>query len=76
MEVSLILDERILKTTSVSAENGAYKFTGVLPNSYTVSISEDGKCWEEPVKKVSVSEDVKNIVFKQIGHIISVSSTR
>ena len=46
-----MLDERILKKTLVSAENGAYKFTGVLPNTYTLSISDDGKCWKEPVKK-------------------------
>ena len=71
-----MLDERILKKTLVSAENGAYKFTGVLPNTYTLSISDDGKCWKEPVKKVSVSEDVKNVDFQQVGHFISVSSTR
>jgi len=76
LEVSLMLDERILKKTLVSAENGAYKFTGVLPNTYTLSISDDGKCWKEPVKKVSVSEDVKNVDFQQVGHFISVSSTR
>ena len=46
-----MLDERILKKTLVSAENGDYKFTGVLPNTYTLSISDDGKCWKEPVKK-------------------------
>ena len=76
LEISLILDGRILQKTPVSAKKGAYKFTGVLPNTYTLSISEDGKCWEEPVKRVPVSEDVKDVVFKQVGHLISVNSPR
>ena len=76
LEISLILDGRILQKSPVSAKNGNYKFSGVLPNTYTLSISDDGKCWEEPVKKISVSENVKDIIFKQIGHFISVTSTQ
>jgi len=56
--------------------SGYFKFSNVLPATYTISISEDGKCWEEPVKKISVSENVKDIIFKQIGHFISVTSTQ
>ena len=55
---------------------GQFKFSNVLPATYTLAISEDGKCWEEPVKKIAVSKNVKDILFKQIGHYITLDSTR
>ena len=61
-----MLDERILKKTLVSAENGAYKFTGVLPNTYTLSISDDGKCWKEPVKKGVLHQIKQPILISRI----------
>ena len=61
-----MLDERILKKTLVSAENGDYKFTGVLPNTYTLSISDDGKCWKEPVKKGVLHQIKQPILIPRI----------
>jgi hypothetical protein len=46
---------------------------GVLPGTYTISLADgDRRCWEEVVKKISVSEDVKNINFKQTGYNVQV----
>ena len=55
---------------------GQFKFSNVLPATYVLTISEDGKCWDEPVKKISVSKNVKDIVFTQIGHYVTLDSTR
>ena len=75
LEVSLILEGTTIQTLAIDPK-GTFKFSGVLPATYTLSITDDGKCWEEPVKKVSVSKDVRDIVFKQIGRYITVDSLR
>ncbi len=47
---------------------------GVLPGTYTLSLSDgDRRCWSEVVKKISVSADVKDIVFKQTGYNVQVN---
>lgn len=74
MIVTLSIDGVTSEQTKV--DNGAFKFIGVLPATYTVSISDGGKCWEEPVKKISVSKDVKDVFFKQIGFYVTVESSR
>ena len=75
MEVSLILEGTTVQTLAID-NKGKFKFTGVLPATYTLSITENGRCWDEPVKKVSVSKDVKDLVFKQVGRYITVDSTK
>lgn len=75
LEVTLSLDGSNPVTVPVTS-TGQFKFSNVLPATYTLAISEDGKCWEEPVKKIAVSKNVKDILFKQIGHYITLDSTR
>ena len=75
MEVSLILEGTTVQTLAID-NKGKFKFTGVLPATYTLSITENGRCWDEPAKKVSVSKDVKDLVFKQVGRYITVDSTK
>ena len=77
LEVTLNVDGHVNKPVTVPVtSSGYFKFSNVLPATYTISISEDGKCWEEPIKKISVSKDVKDIVFQQIGNYITLDSTR
>ena len=75
IEVTLSLEGSASQTSKVN-NAGELKFTGVLPATYTLSISEGGICWEKQEQKISVSKDVKDIVFKQIGKYISVDTTR
>lgn len=50
-----------------------FLISGVLPGTYTISLADgDRRCWQEVVKKISVSEDVKNINFKQTGYNVQV----
>ncbi len=73
--VTLSLDRRVVSKAEVK-KDGAFKFTGVLPATYTLSVTEDGICWDEAVKKISVSKDIKDVTFKQIGHYLTTLSTR
>jgi hypothetical protein len=75
LEVTLSLEGFNPQRQPISPD-GKFKFTGVLPATYTLAVSEDGRCWERPVQQISVSKDVKDIVFKQIGKYITVDSTR
>ena len=74
--VSLVLDGMTLQKSAVNGQNSNFKFTGVLPGSYILKISDNDKCWDEVSKTISVSENVKNIVFQQVGYYVSVESSR
>jgi len=46
-------------------------FSGVLPGTYSISLNDvDRRCWSEVSKQISVSADVKDIIFKQTGYSI------
>lgn len=75
MEVSLILEGNTIQTLAIDTK-GKFKFSGVLPATYTLTITENGRCWDEPMKKVSVSKDVKDLVFQQIGRYITVDTMK
>ncbi len=73
--VTLSLHGAASVTSKVSG-TGVFKFTGILPATYSLSINEDGRCWENQVLEVPVSKDVKDLVFRQVGNYITVDSTR
>ena len=70
-EVSKVLDKVEVD------QQGKFKFSGVLPATYFLKISAaSDKCWEESSKKISVSKDIKDVKFKQVGYNVKLHSTR
>ena len=50
-----------------------FSISGILPGTYSVSLIDvDRRCWSELTKQISVSADVKDIIFKQTGFAIQV----
>jgi hypothetical protein len=48
---------------------GNFKFSGILPGIYTVSVSNsDFRCWDKSSQQITVSENVKDVTFNQIGY--------
>lgn len=48
---------------------GNYRFSGILPGIYTVSVTKnDFRCWDKSSQQVTVSENVKDVVFNQVGY--------
>ncbi len=44
-------------------------FSGILPGIFTVSVNKnDIRCWDKSSQQVTVSEDVKDVVFNQVGY--------
>ena len=54
--------------------DGKFKFTSVLPATYKIQVSKDGRCWEKEVQQLDVSSNIDDIVFKQLGYYINVNS--
>ena len=54
--------------------DGKFKFTSVLPATYKIQVSKDGRCWEKELQQLDVSSNIDNIVFKQLGYYINVNS--
>ena len=75
LEVALSSDSGTDLQKQVVKADGTFLFSGILPGKYTVSVLDSGnRCWSQPVQELTVSSDVKDIQFKQLGHYVEVES--
>ena len=54
--------------------DGKFQFKSVLPSNYKLEISKDQRCWEKQSETLDVSNDIDNIVFKQLGVYLTINS--
>lgn len=54
--------------------DGKFHFSSVLPATYKIDVSKDGRCWEKQSQHLDVSSNIDNIVFKQLGYYVTVKS--
>ena len=77
MIVMNILTWRIAVTAGSIKSTGKFRFSNVLPGTYTVAVhgSEGSQiCWSKPLQEITVSSDIDEIVFDQVGFYVQVES--
>ena len=66
------------KKSGSTKSSGKFVFSNVLPGTYIMSVASSGSsnriCWSKPVQEVTVSSDISDIAFEQLGFYAMVES--
>jgi len=69
---------RLDKKSGSTKSSGKFVFSNVLPGTYIMSVASSGSsnriCWSKPVQEVTVSSDISDIAFEQLGFYAMVES--